>query len=128
MKYSIGEFSRLTNLGIHTLRYYEQEKLISPERNSANRRCYNDKDMAWIAFIKRLKATGMPIKEIKRYAQLRSSGNSSLNERLEILIQHRQILDDQIKQLKEHQAKLNEKIEFYKEEIASQNLSNQSTF
>ena len=71
MEYSIGEFSKLTGLGIHTLRYYEQEGLIAPERNSGNRRCYSDKNLTWIAFIKRLKDTGMPIKEIKHYAELR---------------------------------------------------------
>ncbi len=45
MEYSIGEFSRLTNLGIHTLRYYEHENLTTPKRNSSNRRCYSDKDL-----------------------------------------------------------------------------------
>ena len=68
MEYSIGEFSKLTNLGIHTLRYYEHEGLIMPERNASNRRCYSDKDLTWIEFIKRLKDTGMPIKEIKHYS------------------------------------------------------------
>lgn len=57
--------SKLTGLGIHTLRYYEHENLIIPDRNSSNRRCYSDRDIAWIDFIKRLKDTGMPIKEIK---------------------------------------------------------------
>ncbi len=71
MEYSIGEFSRITNLGIHTLRYYEHEGLITPMRNSSNRRCYSDKDLAWIEFIKRLKDTGMPIKKIQYYAKLR---------------------------------------------------------
>lgn len=64
MDYSIGEFSKLTGLGIHTLRYYEQENLIIPKRNAANRRCYSDSDIKWIDFIKRLKDTGMPIKEL----------------------------------------------------------------
>ena len=73
MEYSIGEFSKLTGLGIHTLRYYEQEGLIAPERNSGNRRCYYDKDLTWIEFIKRLKDTGMSIKEIKYYAELRAA-------------------------------------------------------
>ena len=74
MDYSIGEFSKVTGLGIHTLRYYEHENLIIPLRNASNRRRYSEKDIAWIAFIKRLKATGMPIKEIKKYAVLRAKG------------------------------------------------------
>lgn len=117
MDYSIGEFSEVTGLGIHTLRYYEHESLITPLRNSSNRRRYFDKDITWIAFIKRLKATGMPIKEIKRYAALRAKGDSTLAERMEMLIQHRQSLDNQIIQLQEHEAKLDEKIAFYRQEL-----------
>ncbi len=117
MEYSIGEFSKLTNLGIHTLRYYEHEGLITPERNASNRRCYSDKDFTWIEFIKRLKDTGMPIKEIRRYARLRADGDPTLSERMEMLVQHRQALNDQISQLQEHKTKLDEKIEFYRNEI-----------
>lgn len=116
MEYCIGEFSLLTGLGIHTLRYYEREGLITPERNSANRRRYSDKDRIWIEFIKRLKDTGMPIREIRHYAQLRASGDSTLTERLEMLIQHRQILNEQIALLQTHKRKLDEKIESYRRE------------
>lgn len=117
LNYSIGEFSKLTNLGIHTLRYYEHENLITPERNSSNRRRYSEKDIAWIDFIKRLKETGMPIKEIKRYAELRALGEPTLSARMEMLIQHRESLNEQIRLLQEHKEKLDEKIEFYREEI-----------
>ncbi len=122
MEYSIGEFSRLTNLGIHTLRYYEHENLITPKRNSSNRRCYSDKDLAWIEFIKRLKDTGMPIKEIQRYAKLRAKGDLTLNERMEMLTVHRESLNEQIKALQEHMAKLDDKINFYRQEIERTSL------
>ena len=118
MDYSIGEFSKVTGLGIHTLRYYEHENLIIPLRNSSNRRRYSEKDIAWIAFIKRLKATGMPIKEIKKYAALRANGDATLSERMEMLMQHRQSLNERIRQLQEHEAMLDEKIAFYRQEIA----------
>lgn len=117
LEYSIGDFSKLTGLGIHTLRYYEQEGLITPERDAGNRRCYSDKDLAWIDFIKRLKNTGMPIKEIRRYAQLRAAGDATLKERLEMLVTHRQSLNEQIRQFQEHQARLDDKIAFYQSEI-----------
>ena len=122
MEYSISEFSRLTNLGIHTLRYYEHENLITPKRNSSNRRCYSDKDLAWTYFIKRLKDTGMPIKEIQRYAELRAEGDLTLNERMEMLTVHRESLNEQIKALQEHMAKLDDKIDFYRQEIERTSL------
>ena len=117
MEYPIGEFSKLTGLGIHTLRYYEQEGLIAPERNSSNRRCYSDKDLTWIEFIKRLKDTGMPIKEIQHYAKLRAEGDPTLRERMEMLTAHREALNEQIRQLQEHLTKLDDKIDFYRQEI-----------
>lgn len=117
MEYSIGKFSKLTNLGIHTLRYYEHEGLITPRRNSSNRRCYSDKDLAWIEFIKRLKDTGMPIKEIQHYAKLRAAGDPTLRERMGMLTAHRETLNEQIRQLQEHMAKLDDKIDFYRQEI-----------
>ena len=86
MEYSIGEFSRKTGLGIHTLRYYEHEGLLLPERTAANRRCYSERDVAWAAFILRLKETGMPIREIRRYAALREEGDDTLSARMEMLI------------------------------------------
>jgi len=117
LEYSIGEFAKLTNLGIHTLRYYEHEGLITPKRNAGNRRCYSDKDLAWIEFIKRLKDTGMPIKEIQHYAKLRALGEPTLRERMEMLVKHRAALNAQIKQLQEHLAKLDNKIDYYCREI-----------
>ena len=123
MDYSIGEFSKVTGLGIHTLRYYEHENLIIPLRNASNRRRYSEKDIAWIAFIKRLKATGMPIKEIKKYAALRAEGDATLSDRMEMLVQHRKSLNEQIRQLQEHEAKLDEKIAFYQQEIEQTSYS-----
>ena len=117
MDYSIGEFSKVTGLGIHTLRYYEHENLIVPLRNASNRRRYSEKEWVWIAFKKRRKATGMTIKEITKYAALRAEGDVTLSERMEMLIQHRQSLNEQIRQLQEHEAMLDEKIAFYQREI-----------
>ena len=117
MEYSIGEFSKLTGLSIHTLRYYEYEQLIVPMRNKNNIRRYSDKDIAWIDFIKRLKDTGMPIKKIKEYAKLRSKGDITVSKRMEMLIQHYGFLEKQISILQEHKEKLDQKIKYYQVQI-----------
>lgn len=117
MEYSIGEFSKLTGLSIHTLRYYEYEQLIVPMRNKNNIRRYSDKDIAWIDFIKRLKDTGMSIKKIKEYAKLRSKGDITLSKRMEMLIQHYGFLEKQISILQEHKEKLDQKIKYYQVQI-----------
>lgn len=117
MSYSIGEFSRITGLGIHTLRYYEHEGLITPKRSEQNRRCYSDDDIAWAEFLLRLKDTGMPIREIRRYAELRAQGEESIRERLLMLVSHDEFLDEQIRKLQEHKSKLAEKIKVYKNNL-----------
>lgn len=117
MDFSIGEFSAITGLSIYTLRYYEKEKLIVPARRDNGRRCYSEKDVNWIQFIRRLKDTNMPIKEIQKYAQLRAKGNSTLRERREMLMNHRTVLKEQIAGLQENLGHLDDKIEYYQSEI-----------
>ena len=59
----------------------------------------------------------MPIKEIIQYAELRAMGESTLYERMEMLINHRKALNIQILSLQEHMSKLDDKITFYQNEI-----------
>ena len=56
-------------------------------------------------------------KEIKQYAELRAMGESTLYERMEMLINHRKALNIQILSLQEHMSKLDDKITFYQNEI-----------
>ncbi|WP_432264339.1 MerR family transcriptional regulator [Companilactobacillus metriopterae] len=111
--YKIGEFSKKVNISIDTLRYYEKECLIVPERIENNLRVYNDKDLIWIEFIKRLKLTGMSIKNIKKYANLRYEGNETIPQRLELLFDQRHKLESEQETIKEHINFINNKINIY---------------
>ena len=127
MKYSIGKFSELTGLSIYTLRYYEQEKLIIPERKTNGQRCYSENDIAWIQFIKRLKETDMPIKKIKLYAELRDEGDSTMPQRMEMLEMHKAALKNEIETLQEHLKNLTNKINYYHSEIHKQHSDRSET-
>jgi len=120
MDYSIGEFSKLTNISIYTLRYYEKEDLIIPNRKENGRRYYSEKDVIWMEFIRRLKDTNMPIKEIQKYAKLRAAGDTTMNNRREMLTKHRINLEEEIAKSNEHLNKLIDKINYYNEEIDKQ--------
>lgn len=113
MEYSIGEFSKRTNLSIYTLRYYENEGLIIPKRLVNNHRIYDDKDLAWILFIKRLKETDMALKDIKRFASLRAEGDQTIASRVELLMAHEKKLIQEMGQLDQHLNHLQEKIQTY---------------
>ncbi|MGX7418692.1 MerR family transcriptional regulator [Carnobacterium gallinarum] len=117
MSLTIGAFSKKTGLTPDTIRYYEQEEIIQVERNSQGHRIFNDEDLVWVAFVKKLKDTGMPIKKMKLYAKLRYEGESTMPERLALLEEHRiQVVMD-LQQLSENLSNLDRKIEFYQKSI-----------
>lgn len=115
--YSIGEFSEVTGISIYTLRYYEKEGLVIPHREANGRRCYSDNDLSWIEFIKRLKETRMPIKEIQQYARLRALGDSTLQARMQMLVLHDKHLKAEMKKMKENIRSLEQKIAYYRSQI-----------
>lgn len=47
MSYSIGEFSKMIGIPTSTLRYYESEGLLKPNRDENNLRIYTDYDIGW---------------------------------------------------------------------------------
>lgn len=115
---NIQEFSRLSGISAHTLRYYEKIGIFHPvNRNASGHRDYCDKDILWAEFIKRLKETGMVLRQIKYYADLRSEGDSTVYTRMELLKNHANELKKKIAQEKHHLQKINEKISFYETAI-----------
>ena len=117
MSYAIGQFSKLTGLTGPTLRYYEQEGLLSVQRDAAGRREYTEQDVEWLHFIKRLKETGMSIREIRRYAQLRYQGDSTMQERLAMLEEHHKNVLEEQQKLAKNLRKLEEKLTFYRQAL-----------
>ncbi len=95
--------------------------LIRVTRDGAGRREYDSGDIAWVSFLLRLKNTGMPLREIKRYSDLRYKGDSTVPERLEILLKHKKYIDIQRKQWDEYAENLCRKIEVYKNMIDTKN-------
>lgn len=114
---TIREISEKTNLPESTLRYYEKKGLIRVSRDKNGRRDYKESDIEWIKFIRRLKETGMLLKDIQKYSDLRYRGKSTMPERLNILQSHRQYVSDQQIKWKEYLQNLDNKIAFYKKSI-----------
>ncbi|WLW57038.1 MerR family transcriptional regulator [Streptomyces sp. YU58] len=86
---TIAETSELTGLSPSTLRYYERIGLIdSVERGPDGRRRYQAADLAWMAFLLRLRTTGMPIQGMVAFAELRRGGDATVRARLELLGRH----------------------------------------
>lgn len=117
----IQEVAEQTGLGIHTLRYYEQIGLITPITRQGNgHRTYTQDDVYRLNFVTRLRATGMPIAEIKRYNDLAAQGEATVLERMQILEAHQAMVEARIEELRGHLTLLNSKIAHYRELHAQQ--------
>ena len=112
----IAEAARRTGVSAHTLRYYEREGLVvaTVGRTTTGRRRYHQLDLDWIAVCTKLRATGMPIKTIRRYAQLVSAGPGNEQDRLDLLEAHRHQVLDRLAELQENLSIITHKIDVYR--------------
>lgn len=109
----ISEMAKLTNISEHTLRYYEKKELITVSRDERGRRSYDENEIAWIRFIQRLKETGMLLRDIKKYSDLRADGDKTIPERLEMLEKHRLFVINEQNKWARNLENLDTKIDFY---------------
>jgi DNA-binding transcriptional MerR regulator len=88
--WTVGEAAEKCGLSQHTLRWYERIGLLPAiERGSDGWRRYHDSDLDWLSLLTKLRATGMPVRDMQRYAELVRSGAGHA-ERLDLLIKHRE--------------------------------------
>ena len=91
MLIKIGELAERSGLSAHTIRYYERIGLLPyADRTSSSHRDDDASILTWFAFLARLKTTGMPIREMVRYAALRENGAATEADRRAMLERHRE--------------------------------------
>ncbi len=115
--FTIAEAATRTGLSTHTLRYYERIGALRepPERAPSGHRRYTERDLSWIALLTRLRATGMPIATMLRYAELARRGTATTAERKALLLAHRAEVASRVEQLHADLAMIDHKIEIYDE-------------
>ena len=82
----IAEVSQRFNISSDTLRYYEKVGLLNPVKRVHGIREYSEEDLNRIHFVKCMRQAGLSIESILVYIELYNQGDSTLNERLEILL------------------------------------------
>ncbi len=118
---NVKQFAHKVGLTGHTVRYYDNLGLFGPlARNPSGHRCFNQQDIDWIAFVLRLKETGMPLEQILQYAHLRAEGDTTLQARLQLLQQHAATLEARLALEQHHLGKLNEKIGYYQRRLLAE--------
>jgi DNA-binding transcriptional MerR regulator len=110
----IGELAKRTGLSAYTIRYYERIGLLPyADRDQSSQRDYDASILIWIEFLGRLKATGMPIRDMLRYAALRERGIGTEAERRELLVQHRERVRARVAEMQDSLRVLDTKIAGY---------------
>ena len=126
-KLTIQEVTKVTGLSAHTLRYYERIGLIHPIARAENtRRRYTADDVGWIDFLLKLRAIGMSIKDMQKYAELQRRGDETLPERLEMLRSLRDNVEARLDELNEHLKLIYYKIDIYQKIVEDKFLKIES--
>lgn len=111
---TIAQVAERTGLTRHTLRYYERDGLmLSVGRTGSGHRRYSERDLGWIELITKLRATGMPIRDVRRYAELVRAGDGNEGERLALLRAHRERVRAQLEMMAAHLDAIDMKISYY---------------
>lgn len=113
-RYTISEVAAFTGLTAHTLRWYERIGLMPHvDRSHAGQRRFTNRDLDWLAFVGKLRLTGMPVADMVRYAELLREGEHTFEERQELLEATRRDVKTRIAELQDTLAVLDHKIDFY---------------
>ncbi|WP_145047393.1 MerR family transcriptional regulator [Paenibacillus xylanexedens] len=120
MTYSIGEVAKKLDLTVYTLRYYDREGLMPfVERTSSGTRLFKESDIDFLKIIQCLKATGMPIKDIKDFIAWCSEGDSTLKQRHEMFMERRASVEAQIAELQKTMEVIDHKCAYYESALSA---------
>ncbi len=116
--YTVQQAAILTGLSEHTLRYYEKIGLIQPvqRQESSGHRRYGPDDLAKLETLACLRATGMPIDQMRRYFELRSDSSDHANATAlqELLSEHLHELRRRMAALQTHARYVELKIGYWR--------------
>lgn len=115
---NIKEAAVLSNLSVDTIRYYEKAKMLPKvARDARGWRRFDAGTVEWLRNLERLRATGMPMADMRRFAVLVHTTDAAVpsvaEERLVILRMHADRLAQRRREVEACQAFLDHKIGVY---------------
>jgi len=118
---TIQEVAEHTGLSVHTLRYYERVGLLEPVgRASSGHRRYTAGDIVWITFLQCLRKTGMSIRQMQVYVDLRRQGDTGAPGRLALREEHQQQVQEHMRELEGNLAVIERKILHHRNMLADE--------
>ncbi|MDQ3935590.1 MAG: MerR family transcriptional regulator [Actinomycetota bacterium] len=114
---TIAEAAERSGVSAHALRYYERAGLLDPSRAGNGHRRYGERDLEWLRFLTKLRATGMPIRQIRAYAELYRQGDETHGDRLSLLEAHRDRVRERLAETERSLELIDHKITYYRERL-----------
>jgi DNA-binding transcriptional MerR regulator len=115
---SPGQTAERSGFSLDTLRYYERIGLLDQvERTSSGHRRFGEDDLEWLEVLRCLRDTGMPIAQMRRYADLARGGEATHTERLSLLVEHDAQVRERIAVLQAQRKHLHRKIDWYRSQL-----------
>lgn len=118
MTYTIKQVADKMGISVPTLRYYDKEGLLPfIEKKENGTRIFKESDLRTLEIISCMKASGMPIKDIKRYMDMCLEGDNTLEDRLDIFLKRKDVVKEQMEELNKIMRVIEHKISYYEKAI-----------
>jgi len=119
--YTPAAASARSGFSLDTLRYYERIGLLYDiRRTSGGQRVFTEDDLDWLGVLRCLRETGMPIADMRRYAELARRGEATNAERLRVLREHAAQLRAHMAVMLDQQQHLHAKIRWYESQAGGE--------
>lgn len=115
--YTIGEVSKMFNIPISTLRYYDKEGLFPNIKRKSGIRQFSNTEIEAIRVFNCLKKSGLKIKDIKEFIDWTQLGNETLQIRKELFYKQKLQLQSDLEALTKTLDMVNFKCWYYEEAL-----------
>ena len=117
--YTVKEAASIMGLTEHAIRFYTDTGLIpTVKRDKNNNRLFDEESIGWLGWIKCLRECGMPIEALQTYIALCLEGESTLDERYQIIVEQNRIAEEQFEEAKGRLDYLQKKLRHYEDVIS----------
>ncbi|MCB5066731.1 MerR family transcriptional regulator [Streptococcus mutans] len=111
---NIKKVSEITDVSADTIRYYERIGLLPRiTRTNSGVRDFTEREIGILEFVRCFRKAGMSVEALIEYISLLEEGEGTERERLRLLTERRDEMDDRIYELNQARERLNYKIENY---------------
>ena len=110
---TVSQMAKRLGTSAHTLRFYESEGLVAPDRTPGGQRRFRPEHADLLQTLIELRAAGMSLTQLRTYAQLHRHREATLQQ-LDLLLVHEAQLRTHLATLRRHLRATKKQIEHHR--------------